>query len=254
MSRQTPIPRHETATKDNPIPHLRWEQDPRWTAVDQYALSHLFPPTSPYFSALQYARDQAAAAGLRSIEVSALQGRFLRLQCMLIGAKNILEVGTLGGYSSIILASSSPEAKVTTIEIEEKNKAVAEKAIANAGLSERINVLLGAGVDVLPRLRKEIDEGRREKFRFVFIDADKENGLHYLNDAIPMCEPGSLIVVDNVVRKGSLADEEIAKFDSKTAGSRAVVEGAGRDERIESTLLQTVGEKNYDGFLLCYVK
>jgi predicted O-methyltransferase YrrM len=111
---------------NHPNPNLRFEKDPRWAAVDEYALSHLYPPGSPYHLALQYAKHLSEEEGLSSIEVSAMQGRFLKLQCMLLGAKNILEVGTLGGYSSIILASGSEDAKVTTVEIQPKHKAIAE--------------------------------------------------------------------------------------------------------------------------------
>ncbi|KAK4548290.1 hypothetical protein LTR36_010160 [Oleoguttula mirabilis] len=232
--------------------HGRFEQDDRWTAVDNYAIQHLVH--EEYESALQYAIDLSAKEGLPNIEVSPLQGRFLKLQCMALNAKNILEVGTLGGYSSILLASSSPDAKVTTIEISPKHKAVAEEVHKRAGLSDRIEILLGAGMEVLPQLRKDVKDGKRENFGFVFIDADKENNLNYLNEVIPMCRPRALIIVDNVVRKGTLADPEAAERESKVAGARRVVEGAGRDARLECSLLQTVGEKNYDGFLLCVVK
>lgn len=238
----------------HPDPQYRYEHDARWKAVDHYALEHLYPPGSPYYAALQYARDISEQEGLPSIEVSPLQGRFLKLQCMLLNAKNVLEVGTLGGYSSIVLASSSEDAKVTTVEIDAKHKAVAEKAHAHAGLSDRIQVLLGSGLQVLPTVHKEVEAGTREKFDLVFIDADKENNLNYLNAAIPMCRSRALIVVDNVVRKGQLADAELATRDPRVAGARRVVEAAGKDPRLESTLLQTVGEKNYDGFLLCVVK
>lgn len=232
--------------------HRHYEQDARWQAVDQYAIKHLVH--EQYESSLKYAIELSAKEGLPNIEVSPLQGRFLKLQCMALGAKNILEVGTLGGYSSILLASSSPDAKVTTIEIDPKHKSVAEKAHKHAGLGERIEILLGAGTDVLPRLRKDVDGGKRQRFGFVFIDADKENNLNYLNQVIPMCLPRALIIVDNVVRKGSLADPEAAERESRVAGARQVVEGAGKDDRLECSLLQTVGEKNYDGFLLCVVK
>ena len=236
--------------RDNP----HWEHDERWSAVDNYAVSHLVPKDDPYGPALEYAIQLSAKEGLPPIEVSPLQGRFLKLQCMALKAKNILEVGTLGGYSSILLAASSPEAKVTTIEINEKHKAVAEQAHAKADLTNRIDILLGPGNDVLPSLQKEISSGKRDNFDFVFIDADKENNLNYLNAIIPMCLSNTLIIVDNVVRKGTLADAEAAKTESKVEGARRVVEAAGKDERLECSLMQTVGEKNYDGFLLCVVK
>lgn len=245
---------HTSMETNSSDPRQRFEKDPRWTAVDHYATKHLFPPESRYHAALQYAKELSVKEGLSNIEVSPLQGRFLMLQCMLVNAKNILEVGTLGGYSSIFLTSSSDDAKVTTIEIEPKHRDVAERAHAHAGLRDRIEVLLGAGLHVLPKIRREVEEGKRQPFDFVFIDADKENNLQYLNEALPMCRSRSVIVVDNVVRRGQLVDDELARRDDRIAGARRVIEAAGKDPRLECGLLQTVGEKNYDGFLLCVVK
>jgi predicted O-methyltransferase YrrM len=173
----------------------------------------------------------------------------------MIDAKNVLEVGTLGGVSSIYLASSGPDVKVTTIEIDPERKRVAEEAIANAGLGDRIEVLLGAGVDVLPKIKEDVAEGRRPKFDFVFIDADKPNNLNYYNAAVPMCRSRGCVMVDNVVRRGRLADDNAAREDPNVQGARDVIEAAGKDDRLMSTsMIQTVGEKNYDGFLICIVK
>ena len=231
------------------------EKHERWTAVDKYTLQHLNPTGAPYHEALNYATKLSDENGLPSIEVSALQGKFLATQCMLLDAKNVLEVGTLGGYSSICLASSGPDVHVTTVEIDPEHKVVAEEAIAHAGLSSRVEVLLGAGVDVLPKIREEVSSGKRPKFDFVFIDADKDNNLSYFNEAVLMSRSRSCIIVDNVVRRGLLADDEVAKRDEMVAGARRVIEAAGRDNRLlGTTMLQTVGEKNYDGFLMCVVK
>lgn len=176
-------------------------------------------------------------------------------QCQMVDAKNVLEVGTLGGVSSIYLASSGPDVKVTTIEVDPKHKKVAEEAIAKAGLSNRIDVELGAGVDVLPKIRQDVDEEKRPKFDFVFIDADKPNNLNYFNAAVPMCRSRACIIVDNVVRRGKLADDKAAQDDPNIRGARDVIEAAGKDDRLASTsMIQTVGEKNYDGFLICVVK
>ena len=173
----------------------------------------------------------------------------------MIDAKHVLEVGTLGGVSSIWLALSGPDVKVTTIEIDPERKAVAEEAIAHAGLSDRVQVLLGAGVEVLANLKKEVSDGKRPKFDFVFIDADKPNNLHYLNESLQMVRSRACIIVDNVVRRGRLADDEAAKTDEAVKGARKVIEAAGTDDRVmSSTLLQTVGEKNYDGVLVCVAK
>ncbi|GAB1733942.1 hypothetical protein NU195Hw_g7597t1 [Hortaea werneckii] len=230
------------------------QHDPRWAAVDDFAISALVPADDPYQEALQYAVDQSAKQGLPAIEVSLLQGRFLQMQCIAANAENILEVGTLGGYSSILLATSSPQAHVTTIEVDAHHAQVARDVHAHAKLSERIDVRLGSGMDVLPTLAEEVREGKRDKFNFVFIDADKENNLNYLNLAIPMCEARAVIVVDNVCRGGKLIDPEAVKAEPRVQGSRKVVEAAGKDERLVCSLMQTVGEKGYDGFLMCVIK
>ncbi len=153
------------------------------------------------------------------------------------------------------MASAGPDVRVTTIEISEKHKAVAEKAIAHAGLSDRIQVLLGAGVDVLTAIKEEVDAGKRPKFDLSFIDADKEHNLEYYNEAVLMSRSRAAVIVDNVVRRGLVADLQAASEDSRIAGARKVIGAAGMDGRLMgATLIQTVSEKNYDGFLQCIVK
>lgn len=231
------------------------EKSDVWTEVDNWALKRLHSSQSPNYSAIEYATRLSEAEGLPNMEVSALQGKLLVTYCQMINAKAVLEVGTLGGVSSIWLASSGPDVKVTTIEIDPGRKAVAEQAIAHAGLSDRIEVLLGAGVDVLAKIREEVDAGRRPKFDFVFIDADKQNNVNYYNQAVAMSRPRGCVIVDNVVRRGMIAYDEDAKADGRVEGARQVVEAAGKDDRLMSnSLIQTVGEKNYDGFLVCVVK
>lgn len=230
------------------------EKDARWAAVDHYALSHLHPPSAPYYSGLQSAVDKAAQSGLPDIAVSPLQGQFLALQCKLIGAKHILEVGTLGGYSTIWLATSDPDAKVTTVDVDPTHLAVARDSIDHAGVGKKVETIQGPGVDILPKLKAEVVAGKRPKFDFTFIDADKENNLFYVNEAIQMSRPGACIVVDNVVRRGLVADAELAKTSVTVSGSRKAIEGAAADERLDATIIQVVGEKNYDGMLICRVK
>lgn len=231
------------------------EKDDRWTAVDVWAKERLHTSDTPYHREINAALQLSETRGLPSIEVSELQGRFLVTQCQMIDAKNVLEVGTLGGVSSIYLASSGPNVKVTTIEIDPKHKKVAEEAIANAGLSDRIEVLLGAGVDVLPKIKEEVSNGKRPKFDFVFIDADKPNNLNYFNAAVSMCRSRACVIVDNVVRRGLLADDDVAREDVNVQGARIVIAAAGKDDRLLSmSMIQTVGEKNYDGFLISVVK
>lgn len=219
-----------------------------------YALPHLQPKGSSLQKALSFAENHAYKNDLPDIAVSAFQGQFLSLQCKLIHAKHVLEVGTLGGYSTIWLASSSSDIKITTIEVNEHHANVARDSIANAGLSDRVEVITGSGVDVVARLAAEVREGRREKFDFAFIDADKPNNWAYLREAIAMSRQAACLIVDNVVRRGTTANDELAKTDAAVKGSRLVIEEAGKDERLDATLLQMVGEKNYDGMLICVVK
>lgn len=235
-------------------PYAAHEKDPRWKAVDDFATSQLHTPAAPFYDSLSFAAKLSQDEGLPDIAVSPLQGQFLQMQCRLIGAKHILEVGTLGGYSTIWMAASSPDVRITTIEYNERHAAVARKAIENAGLSDRVEILIGAGVDVLPRLREQVAAGSREKFDFSFCDADKQNNKTYLDHSIAMSRQGACIVVDNVVRRGGVADAELAKSDGRIQGSREVIEAAGRDDRIDATVMQTVGEKNYDGFMICRLR
>jgi len=233
-----------------------YEQDGRWGAVDAYTSAHLFPASrNKYHDALEFAYTNSISKGLPDIASYPAQGRYLSLQAQIAGATNVLEVGTLGGYSSIWIASGLPaDANITTVEVDPKHKLVAEENIANAGLSDRINVHLGAGLDVLPRLVEEVKAGKRQPFDFVFIDADKENNLAYFELILPAVRSRTPIFVDNVVRRGKLASEELAKDDSRVAGARRLVEAVGRNERVEAVVIQTVSEKNYDGFLLAVVK
>lgn len=230
-----------------------YEQDPRWTAVDTYSFSHLHPAsrTTPSPSALEHARINSEKQGLPDIAVSPSQGKLLKLQAQLVKAKNILEVGTLGGYSTIWLASASEDVKVTTIEADKHHAEVAKANLKHAGVAERVDVRLGAGLEVLAGLVEEVLAGQREKYQLVFIDADKENNWAYVDTAIGICDPGACIIVDNVVRKGQLPN---ADGDSRVQGARKVVEAVGRDERLDGVIVQTVGEKNYDGFLIAVVK
>ncbi|KIW32806.1 uncharacterized protein PV07_04326 [Cladophialophora immunda] len=231
------------------------EHDPRWTAVDQYTNGHLLGPSrNPYHAALEFAQSNSRAKGLPDIAVFPAQGKLLSLQIQITGAKNILEVGTLGGYSAIWMAAGAgADGRVTTVEVNPETKKVAEENIAHAGLSDRVTVLLGPGVEVLPALLKEVQAGKRPPFDFVFIDADKENNLAYFEWALQMTKRGTCIYVDNVVRRGLLADEA-AKDDPRVAGSRRLIEAVGKDDRVDAVVLQTVAEKNYDGFMMAVVK
>ncbi|KAF2190685.1 O-methyltransferas-like protein family 3 [Zopfia rhizophila CBS 207.26] len=235
-------------------PGQSYERDERWIAVDAYSLSHLHPKTStsPSAEALEYALINSEKNGLPDIAVSPSQGKFLMIQAKILKAKNILEVGTLGGYSTIWLANASPDVKVISVEVNEHHAEVARANIAKSGVEDRVQVRLGPGIEVLPQIAEEVKQGKRGKFQLVFIDADKENNWNYVDAAIGMSEPGACIIVDNVVRKGSLALGNTQ--DPRVEGARKVVENIGRDERLDAVVIQTVGEKNYDGFLIAVVK
>jgi predicted O-methyltransferase YrrM len=238
---------------------VEYEQDPRATAVDAYTSTHLIQPTTPFHHALQHALQNSVDKGLPDIACYPMQGKFLAVQCCIANAKNVLEIGTLGGYSSIWFASAAPDVHVTSVEVDPRHREVAMENIAFAGLGDRIDVLLGAGLDVLPKLAREVEEGTRQKFDFVFIDADKENNWPYFQLAVLVLKERTCIYVDNVVRKGQLASAEAseqaaAKGDLRIAGCRTLVENVAKDARVEAVVLQTVSEKNYDGFLMAVVK
>jgi predicted O-methyltransferase YrrM len=230
-----------------------YEKDPRWTAVDDYSFAHLHPSSrrTPTNETLSHALSTSTAQGLPDIAVSASQGKYLQLQARLLKAKNVLEVGTLGGYSTIWLAHASADVKVVSVEVDAHHAEVARANLEHAGVADRVDVRLGAGADVLPQIREEVEQGRLGRFQLVFIDADKENNWNYVDIAIGMCEPGACIIVDNVVRKGQLAYET---DDPRIAGARRVVENVGKDERLDGVVVQTVGDKNYDGFLIAVVR
>jgi predicted O-methyltransferase YrrM len=233
-----------------------YEQDPRPLAVDTYTNTHLISPSNtPYHAALEHAYTNSLAQGLDDIAVAPSQGRFLQIQTKLMRAKHVLEIGTLGGYSSIWFASAGKDVQVTSLEVDAHHKEVAEENIKFANLQDRITVLLGEALTVLPTLVSAVQAGTRPPFDLVFIDADKANNAEYFRLVMEMVRSGSCIYVDNVVRKGKLVDEKLIKHkDSAVMGSRAVVEAVGKDKRVEGVVLQTVSEKNYDGFLMCVVK
>ncbi|KAJ9636027.1 uncharacterized protein PV06_01176 [Exophiala oligosperma] len=230
--------------------------NPRWKAVEEYTSAHLLNPVrNMHHDILEFAHRNSLEKGLPDIAVDPSQGKSLSIQVQLTGAKNILEVGTLGGYSSIWLAiGAGKTGKVTSIEVDPHHKAVAEENIARAGMSEQISVLLGTGTDILPRLVEEVKNGKREPFDFVFIDADKQNNLAYFESALQMIRPRTCIYVDNVVRGGRIVEEQAIQEDSRVAGTRQLIEAVGKDDRVDAVVLQTVGSKNYDGYLLAVVK
>jgi predicted O-methyltransferase YrrM len=190
-----------------------------------------------------------STAGLRPIDVSAAQGRFLELLVRISGARNILEIGTLGGYSAIAMARTLPEGgRLVTLEYEAAHAAVALKNFEHAGLSHQIVLHLGPAAETLPKLA----EAGAGPFDLVFIDADKPNNPGYLDWAVRLSRPGATIILDNVIRDGHVADANSS--DRNVRGAQAAFELIRDHKRIDSTALQTVGIKGYDGFIIGIVR
>ncbi|MGW0576585.1 O-methyltransferase [Streptomyces sp. NPDC002920] len=216
-----------------------------WDAVDTYFTSHLAPDDEVTEAAL---RD-SEAAGLPHIAVTANEGKLLQLLAEIQGARTILEIGTLGGYSTIWLARALPaDGRLVSLEYEPRHAEVAVRNIARAGLDKIVEVRVGAALDSLPSLADE----NPPPFDLVFIDADKANNPHYLEWALRLTSAGSLIVVDNVVREGRVVDDSDDAGDD-VRGTRAAIELIGSHPRLSGTAIQTVGTKGYDGFALARV-
>jgi|SRR5208283_953788 len=215
-----------------------------WTEVDNYICELLVPGDA----ALQAALQASEAAGLPAIQVSPTQGKFLNLQARLMRASNILELGTLGGYSTIWLARALPaKGRLVTVDANAKHTEVARTNIAFAGLSDRVEFHVGSALDVLPQLARE----GRGPFDFIFIDANKSNMPEYFAWALRLARPGSLIIADNVIRDGKVLDAATA--DADIQGVRRFNERMAAEKRVSATELQTVGSKGYDGFAMAVV-
>ncbi len=216
--------------------------NPQWTAVDRYFEDCLVKQDA----ALEAALAASDSAGLPSISVSASLGKLLMMVALMVGARRILEIGTLGGYSTIWMARALPrDGRLITLEIEPRNARVAQANIASAGFSALVDIRLGPALDALPMLAGD------GPFDLTFIDADKSNNTAYLDWAVKLSRPGSAIVVDNVVRGGAVADAD--SRDRSVIGARRVIEAIGAEPRLTATAIQTVGAKSYDGFLLALV-
>jgi len=216
-----------------------------WKTVDSYLADTLISADP----ALDEALKANAAADLPAIDVSPTQGKVLYLLAKMCGARRVLEIGTLGGYSTIWLAKSLPAGgSVVTLELEEKHAAVARKNMERAGFSGVVEVRIGPAIESLAQLEKE----KAESFDLIFIDADKESGPAYLEVAMRLSHVGTVIIVDNVIRDGAVADA--ASTDPRVVGSRRVLEMMGGNPRLEASALQTVGSKGYDGFAIAVVR
>jgi len=219
-----------------------------WTAVDGYIGERLIGSDQ----ALDAALSASAEAGLPAIAVSPSQGKLLHLLARALGTRTVLELGTLGGYSTIWLGRAlPPDGRLVTMEAEAKYAEVARANIARAGLSDLVELRLGRALEVLPQLAAE----GPEPFDLVFIDADKQNTPEYFQWALELTRPGSVIVTDNVIRDGALID--ISNEDPVVLGGRRFHELLAADrldeQRVSATTIQTVGSKGYDGFTLALV-
>ncbi|MBY8342520.1 O-methyltransferase [Streptomyces spinosirectus] len=215
-----------------------------WDDVDDYFTTQL----SPNDEALDAAVRDSEAAGLPEIAVTAPQGKFLQLLAQIQGARSILEIGTLGGYSTIWMARALPEdGRLISLEYNARHAEVATRNIARAGLERIAQVRVGPALESLPKLADE----NPAPFDLVFIDADKSNNPQYVEWALRLTRSGSLIVVDNVVRQGRVTDPDSA--DPDVVGTRTALELIARHPRLTGTALQTVGSKGHDGFALARV-
>jgi len=215
-----------------------------WTEVDRYFNDLLIPPDP----ALDAALAASAAAGLPAIAVTPTQGKLLQLLARALGARRILEVGTLGGYSTIWLARAlAPGGRLVTLELEARHAEVARANFVRAGVADRIDLRVGPALETLPQLAGE----RGGPFDLLFIDADKVNTPAYFQWALKLSRRGSLILVDNVARKGAVV--EAGSDDPAVQGMRRFFEALAAEPRVSATALQTVGSKGYDGFALALV-
>ena len=213
--------------------------NPLWAAIDGY-----FEGFHPPDEALAAALEANARAGLPAIDVAPNQARFLHVLARAISARVILEVGTLGGYSTIALARALPEGgRLVTLEVNPAHAAVARTNLGRAGVLERVRVIEGPALESLPKLSGPFD--------FVFIDADKPNNPAYFAHALRLTRKGGLIVIDNVVREGRVIEADSA--DPNVAGTRALHEQLAHEPKVTWTTLQTVGVKKHDGFTIAIV-
>lgn len=216
-----------------------------WTAVDDYIVSSLFEADPALDAVLAANREQ----GLPAIDVSAAQGKLLSLLVRIRGAKRVLEIGTLGGYSTIWMARGLPaDGKVVTLELDPHHAKVARSNFERAGVSGKIDLRIGPALQSLAAL----DSENAGPFDLIFIDADKPNNPNYLDWAMKLSRPGTVIVCDNVIRDGAVVKHNSG--DANVEGARAAFSFIGGDKRLDGTAIQTVGAKGYDGFAVAIVE
>lgn len=221
------------------------KSDPSWSDVDDFIVDHLIGEDLVLDACLA----ANARAGLPEIDVSPAQGRMLELLARGVRAKHILEIGTLGGYSAIWLARALPDdGRLVSLELEPQYATVAHTNIESAGLTDKVEIMVGEAVSSLAAL----EANRTPRFDFIFVDADKENYAVYLEYAIRLARPGAMLVFDNVVREGGVINP--ASSDPKVPGTRELYSALRNHPRVDATAIQTVGSKKWDGFLLGIVR
>jgi len=217
------------------------QQADKWDQVDRYLTDRLVPRDEVLDRVLETNRQ----AGLPPIDVTPTQGKLLNIWARMQRAERILEIGTLGGYSTIWLARALPASgRLITLELEPKHAEVARANLALAGLADKVEVRVGAALDLLAALEAE----RVEPFDFIFIDADKPNNPGYLRGALKLSRPGTVIVADNVVRNGEIVDSDSS--DPRVQGTRKFYDLLAAEPGVTATAIQTVGSKGYDGFAI----
>jgi len=220
------------------------EQEDKWDAVDRYLADRLLPRDD----ALEATLAANVAADLPAIDVSPLQGRLLEIIVRMIGARRVLEIGTLGGYSTICLARGLPvDGRVITLEYERRHADVARGNLAHAGLAARVEIRVGPAIESLPILEAE----GAGPFDLIFIDADKQSNDAYLRWALRLSRPGTIIICDNIVRHGGIIDP--TSEDAGVQGTRRFFDLVAAEPRLRATAIQTVGTKGWDGFAILIV-
>jgi predicted O-methyltransferase YrrM len=219
---------------------------PRVRAVEELLTGSLVREDTDLDDALQATRS----AGLPEYEVSPLEGKLLNLLARAVGAKRILEVGTLGGYSTLWLAKALPaDGELVTLELHQERADVARQNLERAGFADRVDVLVGPATDSLATLRRT----RGREFDFAFVDADKDNDVNYAQACLALCRPGALIVVDNMIRFGNVLDPG-ATPDPGAPGTRKLIDHLATEQRLDATALQTVSARGWDGPALLLVR
>lgn len=224
--------------------YLGYMDQDLWISVDRYLADNLITPDHLMEDAL----DANACAGLPAIDVAPSHGKLLHLLARIRGARRILEVGTLGGYSTIWLARALPQGgRLITLELDPRHATVAQANIHRAGLSSMVDIRVGPALESLAKLYAD----SAGPFDFIFLDADKPNNPAYLDWALKLSRPGTVIIADNVVREGEVINDRSS--DDRVIGTRTFLERLGSHPELDATAIQTVGTKGYDGFAIAVV-